>query len=139
MARVHCTDTPRRALMAALSRVPSGRVTTYAALAAHVKIPERLVETMLAQLTGDEREQLPWYRAVANGGAIGWGSRRDAKFGRLVREGISVSPAGIVQDMARVALLDLSEGALAAAAREASAPPKPVGSRSRGMKDRPGS
>ena len=41
---------------------------------------------------------------VAKGGAIGRGPHRDAQFARLVREGVPVSPAGIVQDMARVAI-----------------------------------
>jgi methylated-DNA-protein-cysteine methyltransferase-like protein len=129
---------PRAALLAALSQLPPGRVATYAALAEHLKIPERLVETMLAQMSEGERDLLAWHRVVANGGAIGWGPHREAKLSKLVREGVSVSRAGVVQDMARIALRDLSAQGLAAAAREAPASLIPSGSRSRGMKDRPG-
>lgn len=124
-------------LCAALRNVPPGRVVTHDTLAALLSSNPRLIETTLAQLSDDEREALPWHRVVANGGAIGWGPLRDAKFQRLIREGVAVSPAGIVQDMARSAVTDLSrEQSVPEEAGETAALLAPR-SRSRGIRDRP--
>lgn len=125
-------------LLAALCKVPLGRVVTYETLAASLVCVPRLVETVLGRLSEDERETVPWHRAVAKGGAIGWGPLRDAKFQRLIREGVAVSPAGIVQDVARAAMTDLTGApGLQKESRQNADPQAPL-SRSRGMKDRPG-
>ena len=124
-------------LLAALRNVPAGRVVTSDTLAASLASNARLVETTLAQLSEDERDAVPWHRVVAKGGAIGWGPLRDAKFQRLIREGVSVSPAGIVQDMARSAVTGLSQQLPAAKDARDTATPLTPPSRSRGMKDRP--
>ncbi len=124
-------------LIAAMRNVPPGRVVTYDVLAAFLETPPRLVETLLGRLSDDEREMAPWHRTVAKGGAIGWGPVRDAKFQKLVREGVAVSPAGIVQDMARTAVTDLTS--LPVLTKEQSRPMSPAAGlgRARGMKDRP--
>ena len=127
-------------LLAALRSVPLGRVVTYETLAVSLASAPRLVETLLAQLSEDEREMVPWHRVLAKGGAIGRGPHRDQQFAKLVREGVMVSPAGIVQDMARVAVKDLMALPSGITKRPDAAPitgPAPL-SRSRGMKDRPG-
>ncbi len=124
-------------LIAALRNVPPGRVVTYDVLAAFLETPSRHVETLLRNLSEDEREMAPWHRTVAKGGAIGWGPVRDAKFQKLVREGVAVSPAGIVQDMSRTAVTDLAN--LPVLTKEQSRPVPPAAGlgRARGMKDRP--
>ncbi|MGQ0457550.1 MAG: MGMT family protein [Hyphomicrobium sp.] len=138
----------KRDLIALARAIPQGRVATHDDLAAHLKIPQPLLMTLLSNLTDDERDMAPWRRVVAKGGAIGRGPHRDAHFAELVREGVAVSPAGIVQDMARVriaaaALADMASGAkhreagLAPDGPAAAASAAPA-SRSRGMKDRPG-
>ena len=125
-------------LIGILRRVPSGRVTTFDAIAVTLKIPPRVIATLLAGLTETEREIVPWHRAVAKGGAIGRGPNRDQQFARLVREGVLVSPAGVVQDISRVAISNLDAPPIADGKRQAAADiAKPQG-RSRGMKDRPG-
>ncbi len=125
-------------LIGALRCVPSGYVTTFDAIAMHLKIPPRVIATLLAGLTETEREIVPWHRAVAKGGAIGRGPNRDQQFARLVREGVSVSPAGVVQDISRVAIFNLDAPPTAVGKRQSAADiAKPLG-RSRGMKDRPG-
>ena len=103
---------------------------------AKIALASLLVVTMLAQLDEDERDLVPWHRVVAKGGAIGWGPRRDQHFARLVREGVMVSPAGIVQDLARHMLNALDDASLTKAADTPPQAPKP-GGRSRGMKQRP--
>jgi len=130
-------DGPRSRLLAALGTIPSGRVATFDALAADAATTPRHIETLIAGLCSDERQSVPWHRAVAKGGAIGWGPRREEQFARLVREGVPVSPAGIVQDMARLAMADL-QGMAARKPRslEPAATPPRLG-RSRGMKVRP--
>jgi methylated-DNA-protein-cysteine methyltransferase related protein len=131
----------KRELMALVRAIPQARVATLDDLAAHLDIQPALVTTLLGQLTDDERDIAPWHRVVAKGGAIGRGPHRDQQFARLAREGVPVSPAGIVQDLARVridaaTLAELVKGRAAAAAAPASPPPTPA-SRSRGMKSRP--
>ena len=113
-------------------------MTTAESLAREVGIPAPLAVTMLGQLTEDERDLVPWHRVVQKGGGIGRGPHRDQQFARLVREGVIVSPAGVVQDLARHLLVQLDDASLKSAERvEPPAPDgKPAG-RSRGMKDRP--
>ena len=121
--------------------VPAGRITTYDAIGQHLGVTPRAVASLLSKLTEPEREMVPWHRVVAKGGAIGWGPMRDAQFANLVREGVTVSPAGVVHDVARVAIADLSQPQAAVTkplqtAPAAAEPSKPL-SRSRGMKDCP--
>ncbi len=123
-------------LLVLLRKIPLGYVTTAESLALEIGVPAPLVVTMLAQLNDDERDLAPWHRVVAKGGAIGWGPRRDQHFARLVREGVMVSPAGIVQDLARHMLGALDDASLTKAADMPPQAPKP-GGRSRGMKQRP--
>ena len=123
-------------LLALLRKIPLGYVTTAESLASEIGVPAPLVVTMLAQLNDDERDLAPWHRVVAKGGAIGWGPRRDQHFARLVREGVMVSPAGIVQDLKRHMLVALDDASLTKAADTPPQAPKP-GGRSRGMKLRP--
>jgi methylated-DNA-protein-cysteine methyltransferase-like protein len=121
--------------MQLLQRVPSGRVTTVEALAENLGEPAALVRSRLSQLTEDERDLVPWHRVVAKGGAIGRGPHRDQQFARLAREGVLVSPAGIVHDLPRFAVTTFS-GALennAAASGKPTVAPAML-SRSRGMK-----
>jgi methylated-DNA-protein-cysteine methyltransferase related protein len=123
-------------LLALLRKIPPGYVTTAESIAAEIGAPAPLVVTMLAQLDEDERDLVPWHRVVAKGGAIGWGPRRDQHFASLVREGVTVSPAGIVQDLDRHMLTSLDDTSLTKAADALPQAPKPAG-RSRGMKQRP--
>jgi methylated-DNA-protein-cysteine methyltransferase-like protein len=123
-------------MLTALRNVPAGRVTTADIIAAYIGSSAAEVVTLLSRLSEDERDACPWHRVVAKGGAIGRGPWRDTHFARLVREGVTVSPAGVVQDLARVLLSDLST---APAVRDTHAPPTVPGKpRSHGMKDRPG-
>ena len=131
--------TARARVLALLARVPAGRVATLDALAGEAGITPQHVTSILQSLSEDERQVLPWHRVVAKGGAIGRGPWREAQFARLVREGISISPAGIVQDMARAAIADLKDAQVSAKSYEPAAAAAPARlSRSRGMKDRPG-
>jgi methylated-DNA-protein-cysteine methyltransferase related protein len=125
-------------LIGILRRVPSGRVMTFDAIAVILKIPPRVIATLLAGLTETEREIVPWHRAVAKGGAIGRGSHRDQQFARLVREGVLVSPAGILQDISRVAISNLDAPPFGVTRLPPAADHDKPPNRSRGMKDRPG-
>ena len=130
----------KAALMQALAAIPGGRVATLALLAEFAHAPKAVLVRLLARLSEDERETVPWHRIVESGGAIGWHPHREAQFARLLREGVPVSPAGVVQDMPRYALAAIpapssaAPGAPPAAAGPAASPPL---SRSRGFKDKP--
>jgi methylated-DNA-protein-cysteine methyltransferase-like protein len=125
-------------LLTLLRTVPSGRVTTFDVLAEKLGQPPALVHLMLLGLTEDERDFAPWHRVVAKGGAIGRGLHRDQQFARLVREGVPVSPAGIVQDLSRV-LVTTFDAQPPDRKPQPETPPEPPKSpnRSRGMKSRP--
>ena len=119
-------------LLKLLRDIPVGRVASPELLASELQVPSPLVMTLMAQLSEDERDIAPWHRVVARGGAIGRGLHRDEQFARLVREGVLVSPAGIVQDLARHMILSFHDMNLPVDG-EATKP----GGRSRGMKQRP--
>lgn len=123
-------------MLALIARVPAGRVVTLDLLAARIAVIPSVVATLINNLTEDERDRVPWHRVVAKGGAIGRGPHRDAHFARLVREGVPVSPAGIVQDMARIAVTEILDAAKLHTLKDVE-PVVPPLSRSRGMKDRP--
>ncbi len=125
----------KQTILAQVSRIPAGRVATFAAIGRELKISPRLVATTLATLTAGERATVPWHRVVADGGAIGRHKFRDAQIERLVAEGIAVSPAGIVDGFAE-RLMSAAGSHATVAAQPA---PSPAGSRSRGMKGRPSS
>ncbi|MEQ1718433.1 MAG: MGMT family protein [Hyphomicrobium sp.] len=134
----------RARVLALLKSIPAGRVASAESLGECLECPQGLVTAVLSKLSDDERRACPWHRIVARGGAIGRGSTRDEQFARLVREGVVVSPAGIVQDMGRTAVTDFA-GLQAAPGRHvppeiapATAPAGLPKGRSRGMKDRPG-
>ncbi len=125
-------------LIASLRMVPAGSVASVDLIAKSLNSVPAVVMTLLANLTEDDRDTMPWHRIVAKGGAIGRGPHRDQQFARLVREGVPVSPAGIVQDMARVALYSLdTPNAVSLKPADPVQPQAPAG-RSRSMEDRPG-
>ena len=125
-------------LLILVRAIPAGSVVATDVLAHHFGVPLPLIVTLLANLTVDERETSPWHRVVAKGGGIGRGPHRDAQFAKLIREGVPVSPAGIVQDMARVAVTEFDPVSPAKTNRAGMKPAAAPHSRSRGMKDRPG-
>lgn len=139
MARSQATTRIKAEALAIVRDVPQGRVATFDAIGAALAVAPRHVATILAMLTDGEREIAPWYRVVAKGGAIGRGPHRDAQFARLVREGVPVSPAGIVQDLARVVIspADAARAVHRKSDAAADAAPSASAGRSRGMKDRP--
>ena len=122
-------------LLALVRLIPAGSVATVDLIAKQLAVAPAVIVALLANLTVDERDSAPWHRVVAKGGAIGRGPNRDQQFARLVREGVPVSPAGIVQDMAHVAVTKFDPHA-AGAAKPLTAAALHQG-RSRGMKDRP--
>ncbi len=99
-------------VLALVRTIPHGRVVTVDAIGQHLGVLPQHVAHLLSQLSEDEREITPWHRIVAKGGAIGRGAHRDTQFARLVREGVAVSPAGVVQDLARLCVTDFTEGPL---------------------------
>jgi len=121
------------ALLTLVRSVPSGRVTTYDALAEKLGEPVGLIRSRLSQLTEEERDLVPWHRVVAKGGAIGRGPHRDQQFARLVREGVLVLPAGIVHDMPRFVIATF-DSAPSIQSPKSETPTAPALSRSRGMK-----
>jgi methylated-DNA-protein-cysteine methyltransferase-like protein len=128
----------QRRLAKALALVPAGRVTTYEALGKHLAATPRHAAQLIATLSGDDREHLPWHRVVAQGGAIGRGQERAVQMARLAREGVPVSAAGIVQDMQRFAVIVFDDALLGPVPPPVvpdAAPSSP--SRSRGMRSRP--
>lgn len=132
-------------LLSLVRCIPGGRVATLDVIARQLGVIPNVVLTLLSGLSDDERQIFPWHRVVAKGGAVGRGPHRDAQFARLVREGVPMSPAGIVQDMGRVAVSsldpmkpDFMTDQTADRAQSPAAPPPAPLSRSRGMKDRPG-
>jgi methylated-DNA-protein-cysteine methyltransferase-like protein len=127
----------RTKLLALVRGVPIGHVASADVLASMVGVPPPLVATMLSQLTEDERHNIPWHRVVAKGGAIGRGPHRDRLFAQLIRQGVAVSPAGVVQDLPRVMLLTIDAPSAANQTQDALPQPAKPGGRSRGMKSRP--
>jgi alkylated DNA nucleotide flippase Atl1 len=127
----------KRDILEIAARVPAGRVATHGQIGRHLNVAPPFVASVLAMLDERERETTPWWRIVADGGAIGRNPRRDDHVARLQAEGVLVSPAGIVQDIAsrRMGSLDAPRPGVQPRADQAI----PVQGRARGMKDKPAS
>jgi methylated-DNA-protein-cysteine methyltransferase related protein len=124
-------------VIAIVSKIPTGRLATHGAIGRHLSVVPRHVAYVLATLNEIERETVPWWRVVADGGAIGRHQRRDDQMQRLKREGCAVAPAGIVQDFRERVVADVTTPGAAMTPIPVTADGKPA--RSRGMKSHPGS
>ena len=90
----------------------------------------RHIATILANLDDDERDRVPWYRVVADGGAIGRHRHRDEQIARLRADGLPVSAAGIVGGMEAAMLANLPKPRPGAQARTTSAATRNVDEKS---------
>jgi methylated-DNA-protein-cysteine methyltransferase-like protein len=92
--------------LAVLAAIPEGRVTTYGTIARHLTATARQVAFVLATLTVEESERLPWFRVVAANGVVsstklGAVGRKQIK--RLRVEGVAVTPRNKVEDFRVIA------------------------------------
>jgi methylated-DNA-protein-cysteine methyltransferase-like protein len=84
----------RPRIVAVVAAIPEGRVTTYGTIARHLLVSPRQVAFVLATLTAEESEGLPWFRVVAANGVVSslkLGSVGRRQIDRLRAEGIAVS------------------------------------------------
>jgi methylated-DNA-protein-cysteine methyltransferase-like protein len=123
-------------LVSIVASIPAGYVSTHGAMGRHLAVYSRHVAYILATLDEMERETIPWWRVVADGGAIGRHQRRDDQMARLRQDGVPLSGVGIVQELAERRVSDLSAPPAAPFPRR-SDPAAAGPSRSRGMKSHP--
>ena len=106
MARSGGTVRFRSRVLAVVSAIPEGRVTTYGAIARHLHITARQVAFVLATLTNEESKRLPWFRVVAANGivsSIKLGSVGRRQIARLRAEGIAIIPPNKLEDFPLIA------------------------------------
>jgi alkylated DNA nucleotide flippase Atl1 len=120
---------------ALVSRIPAGWVATQGDIGRHFSLFPRHVVTVLAALDETESKTVPWWRVVADGGAVGRHPRRDEQMFRLREDGVPLSGVGIVQELAERRVTNLDAPPAAPFARFAT--PSGAPSRSRGMKSHP--
>ena len=125
-------------VLAIAARVPAGRVATHKQIGTHLKVMPRHVAYILATLDDADLEAVPWWRVVADGGAIGRHLRRDDQMQKLRVEGIVLSPVGIVQDLAERWVDDIN-ALMAGRIKPVDIAPPTQKSRARGMRDKPAS
>lgn len=120
----------KRDVLALIARVPAGYVVTHRQIADHLKVSPQHIANVAAGLDDRDHAEVPWWRIVADGGAIGRHPRRDEHMRLLRSEGLVLSPVGIVQDLAARRVHDIAHPPAA---------PKPAApaSRARGIRDKP--
>ena len=123
----------KRDVLAVISRVPAGYVVTHKQLADHLKVSPQHIANVAAGLDDRDRTSIPWWRLVADGGAVGRHAHRTEQFQRLTDEGNVLSPVGIVQDLTSRRVPDIARPP--AEPRKIDPATKP--SRARGMRDKP--
>jgi methylated-DNA-protein-cysteine methyltransferase-like protein len=92
--------------LAVVAAIPEGRVTTYGTIARHLRLTARQVAFVLARLTAEESERLPWFRVVAAKGIVSTiklGSVGRKQIDRLRSEGVAVTLRNKVQNFDEVA------------------------------------
>ena len=92
-------------VLAVVAAIPEGRVTTYGIIGRSLHVTARQVAFILARLTDEESERLPWFRVVAANGVVsstklGAVGRRQIE--RLRAEGISVTLRNKVEEFALI-------------------------------------
>lgn len=128
----------RRAdVLEVIGRIPRGRVATHRQIGMHLSIAPAHIAAMLTTLDDAERASAPWWRVVADGGAIGRHAARDTQMQMLRAEGLLVAPAGIVQDLADRRVRSLEAPRPGDQPRDEPVAPTQPQARSRGMKGRP--
>jgi methylated-DNA-protein-cysteine methyltransferase related protein len=122
-------------VLAIVGKIPAGRLVTHGAIGRHLEVDPRHIVNVMTLLNDAERTRVPWWRVVANGGAIGRHALRDVQIRLLLADGVPIAPAGIAQDVTARAVTDFSRPASAIAPQASATGAKP--SRSRGMKSHP--
>ena len=84
-------------VLAAVAAIPEGSVTTYGGLGKKLKLTARQVASVLAHLTREDADSIPWHRVVGAGGVLstlklGAVGRRQVE--RLEAEGHTISARG---------------------------------------------
>ena len=138
MARSPTNASIRRDVLSLVAAIPPGRLSTHSDIGRWLKVAPRHVAAILGMLGDLERETAPWWRVVADGGAVGRHRWRDEQMRRLRAENIPVAPAGIVRELAQRRVQGFGATsrparAQSAQVQEAAAAPR---SRARGMKSR---
>ena len=130
----------RARFVALVSSIPQGYVAAIGDVSLHLGVFHRHVLQALHGLAGEEGSAIPWWRVVADGGAIGRHSHREDQIARLKTDGVPLSPVGIVQEFADRRVKDLSAPPKEPFAFQTSAadPSASKPARSRGMKSHPG-
>jgi methylated-DNA-protein-cysteine methyltransferase-like protein len=87
--------------LSAVSHVPSGRVTTFKEVGRLLDVMPRHIAYILATLSEEERQTIPWHRIVSDGGALS--KKQIASYGkeqirRLRDEGVRFSTDGRILD-----------------------------------------
>jgi methylated-DNA-protein-cysteine methyltransferase related protein len=124
-------------ILALVARLPVGRLATHGALARHLGVAPRHIVQVLAALDAADVARVPWWRVVADGGAIGQHKRRAEQMQRLRDDGVPVAPAGIAQELDARRINDFSKAAVAIVRAPDESGGTPV-ARSRGMKSHAG-
>ena len=84
-----------------IAAIPEGRVTTYGIIARHLNTGPRQFAAILAGLTREESDSVPWFRVVAAQGVVSSTKRRGVgprQIKRLRAEGVAVTLGNRVED-----------------------------------------
>jgi methylated-DNA-protein-cysteine methyltransferase-like protein len=97
MSRSIAFEKIRSDVLGATASVPLGRVTTYALIGDHLEVMARHVSYILATLTDEEQERIPWHRVTGVGGKISTtnASRHRVQVQRLKAEGHAIRAGAV--------------------------------------------
>jgi methylated-DNA-protein-cysteine methyltransferase-like protein len=99
MSRSVAFEKIRSDVLGAAASVPPGRVTTYALIGDHLEVMARHVSYILATLTDEEQERIPWHRVTGVGGKISTtnASRHRVQVQRLKAEGHAIRAGAVAR------------------------------------------
>jgi methylated-DNA-protein-cysteine methyltransferase-like protein len=83
------------------ANIPMARITTYSAIGEHLNVMPRHVAYILTTLSLEEKLELPWYRVVAEKGAISLSRLTDRHYAQieyLKAEGVQFTAKNHVVD-----------------------------------------
>ena len=94
----------KRDVLGLTAEIPQGRVATYAAIGEELDVMARHVAYILAMLSEDEAEAIPWHRVVGDGGQLKSTKRRSKQqqIALLASESVEIDAGDCVKNFKEV-------------------------------------
>jgi methylated-DNA-protein-cysteine methyltransferase related protein len=86
-------------ILTIVNQIPFGKVITYGGVADHIGVIARTVGWIMATLSDEEMEKVPWHRVIGANGtipALKYGFRGEVQIQKLEKEGLKFGKSRLI-------------------------------------------